>query len=187
MPTDAPAATVATGVLALPQLFAFEEIAWLREAAIAIAQREGAGREGLRFAQGLRFAPRDLHDVHRAEAGFRKLAAHPRLLERVRQAAGGPVTPRATRLGVGAGFEVPADASDAVSAVVFLDVGPGSRLGSALLVDGTASYSDPRRSDGTLAFVATFAWADARPEWIDAGLRAEADDCPWQTPFMAAG
>ena len=176
MPTEA-----VNGVLALPLLFAFEEVAWLREAAIAIAQREGAGRDGLRFAQ------RELADVHRAETGFRKLAAHPRLLEHVRQAAGGPVTLRATRLSVGAGFEIPADASDAVRAVVFLDAGTGSRLGSALLVDGTASYSDPRRADGTLAFVATFTWADARSEWIDAGLRAEADDCLWQTPFAIAG
>jgi hypothetical protein len=177
MPTD----NTADGALALPQLFAFEEVAWLREAAIALAQREGAARNGGRFA------PRDLPDVHHAEAGFRKLAAHPRLLEHVRQAAGGPVTLRATRLHVGAGFEVPADASDAVRAVVFLDVGPGSRLGSVLLVDGTASYGDRRPSEGTLAFVATFGWADARPEWIDAGLRAEADDCLWQTPFAIAG
>jgi hypothetical protein len=181
MPTDAQAEASGGGVMALPLLFAFEEIAWLREAAIAIAQREGAGRGGPPST------PRDLHEVHRAETGFRKLAAHPRLLERVRQAAGGPVTLRATRLSVGAGFEVPADASDAVRAVVFLDAGPDSRLGSALLVEGTASYRDPRRSDGTLAFVATFAWADARPEWLGAALRAEADDCLWQTPFLAAG
>jgi hypothetical protein len=175
MPTEALAAD---GVLELPQLFAFEEIAWLREAAIAIGQREGAGRDG---------RSRDVHDVHHAEAGFRKLAAHPRLLERVRQVAGGPVTLRATRLSVGAGFEVGADASDAVRAVVFLDAGAGSRLGSALLVDGTASYRDARPGAGTLAFVSTFAWADARPEWIDAALRSEADDCLWQTPFLAAG
>jgi hypothetical protein len=182
MPTEVRADTLApTGIQTLPLLFAFEEIAWLREAAIAIAQREGAGRVGLHFA------PRDLHDVHRAETGFRKLAAHPRLLERVRERAGGPVTLRATRLSVGAGFEVPADASDAVRAVVFLDVGPGSRLGQALLVDGTASWRDPRHADGTLAFVATFAWADARPEWLHAALRSEADDCLWQTPFLAAG
>jgi hypothetical protein len=175
MPTDAPAAD---GVLELPQLFAFEEIAWLREAAIAIAQREGAGRNG---------HSRDVHDVHHGEAGFRKLAAHPRLLERVRQVAAGPVTLRATRLSVGPGFEVGADASEAVRAVVFLDTGVGSRLGSALLLDGTAAYRDARPAAGTLAFVATFAWADARPEWIDAALRNEPDDCLYQTPFLAAG
>lgn len=48
MPTDA------DGVPA--PLFAFEEIAWLREAAIAIAQREGADRDGI--------VPRDVRDVH---------------------------------------------------------------------------------------------------------------------------
>lgn len=180
MPTDAREA-MARGVLTLPRLFAFEEIAWLREAAIAIARREGAGEARLRFA------PRDLHDVHRAETGFRKLAAHPRLLGHVRQVAGGPVTLRATRLSVGAAFAVPADAADAVRAVVFLDTESSARLGSALLVEGTAAYHDPRPSEGTLAFVATFAWADARPEWIDGTLRSESDDCLWQTPFLAAG
>jgi len=174
MPAEA---LVAGGVLSLPHLFAFDEIAWLREAAIAAAQREGVNH----------FEPRVLRDVHRAEPGFRKLAAHPRLLEHVRARAGGPVTLRATQLSVGVGLEVPADASDAVRAVVFLDVGPGSRLGSALLVDGTASWRDARQSEHTLAFVATFAWADARPEWIGAALRPEADDCLWQTPFLAAG
>jgi hypothetical protein len=59
--------------------------------------------------------------------------------------------------------------------VVFLDVGPGSRLGSVQPIDGTASWRDARV--GALAFVATFASADARPKWIDAALRAEADDC----------
>lgn len=97
------------------------------------------------------------------------------------------MTLRATHLSVGAGFEVPADASDAVRAVVFLDAGPHSRLGQALLLDGTAFYRDPRRDTGTLAFVATFARADARPQWIDAALRSESDDCLWQTPFLAAG
>jgi hypothetical protein len=150
-------------------------VAWLREAAIALAQREGG------------FAPRDLPDVHRAEAGFRKLAAHPRLLARVQDVAGGPVILRVTRLCIGAAFDIAADASDAVRAVVFLDTGVGSRLGAALLVDGTASYRDPRPGDGTLAFVATFAWADARPQWLGAGLRAETDDCLWQTPFAIAG
>jgi hypothetical protein len=173
MPTDGAAGD---GVLALLGLFAFDEIAWLREAAIAIAQREG-----------VRSAPRDLPDVHRAEIGFRKLAAHPRLLEHVRRVAGGPVTLRATRLSVGPGFEVAADATEAVRAVIFLDAGPDARLGSALLVDGTASYRDARPAAGTLAFVASFTWADARPEWIDAALRAEPDDCLWQTPFVAAG
>ena len=38
------------GVLTLPQLFAFDEIAWLREAAVGLAQRHGAARGGDRFA-----------------------------------------------------------------------------------------------------------------------------------------
>lgn len=98
-----------------------------------------------------------------------------------------PAEGRATRLSIGTGFMVTADASDAVRAVVFLDTGPGARLGAALLVAGTASYRDARQSPGTLAFIATFAWADARPPWIDAALRADADDCLRQTPFLAAG
>jgi hypothetical protein len=173
MPTDE---DVADGVHALSALFAFDEIAWLRETAIAIARREG-----------VRSQPRDLPDVHRTEIGFRKLAAHPRLLAHVRRIAGGPVILRATRLSVGAGFEIAANASETVRAVIFLDAGPGARLGSALLVNGTASYRDPRQAPGTLAFVASFASADARPEWIGRALRAERDDCLWQTPFLAAG
>jgi hypothetical protein len=174
-------AFTAGGVLPLPQLFAFDEIAWLREAAIALAQREGVTRDGRRFA------PRTLRDVHHTEAGFRKLAAHPRLLEPVRQLASGAVVLRETRLCLGTGFDILANAAAEISAVVFLDNGSASRIGSALLVDGAVHYRDPRLSDSTLAFVATFAPSDARKDWTGEQLSAEKDDCLWQTPFLAAG
>jgi hypothetical protein len=178
MLTDAQArAFAASGALPLPQLFAFEEVAWLREAAIALAQREGITRDGRRFVS------RTLRDVHHAEDGFRRLAAHPRLLEPVRQLAGGSVALHETRLCLGTGFDILANAADEISAVVFLDHSGAPRLGSALVVDGAVHYRDPRLTDSTLAFVATFARAAATA----AGLRAESDDCLWQTPFAAAG
>jgi hypothetical protein len=174
MLTDAQVrAFAADGVLPLPELFAFDEVAWLREAAIALAQRAGGGR----------YAPRSLPDVHHAEAGFRKLAAHPRLLDPVRQLAGGAVTLRETRLCIGTGFDIPADAAAQISAVIFLDAGAASRLGSALLVDGATRYRDARPSEKTLAFVAAFARADAETDRVS----AERDDCLWQMPFLAAG
>lgn len=169
------------GVLALPQLFAFDEIAWLREAAIALAQRNGATRDGRSFM------PASLRDVHRVEPGFRKLAAHPRLIGKLEQLFGGKVALRETRLCIGTGFDIPANAAAEISAVVFLDVAAGaaSRLGSALLVDGAADYHDPRPSATTLAFVATFAGAGA--DWLAPGFAAERDDCLWPPPYMAIG
>lgn len=170
-------AFAAGGALPLPQLFAFDEVAWLRDAAIALAQSVGITRDGRRFA------PRTLRDAHHAEAGFRKLASHPRLLDPVRQLAGGPVALRETRLCLGTGFDILANAADEISAVVFLDHSGAPRLGSALLIDGAVRYRDLRLTDNTLAFVGTFARADA----TGTSLHAEADDCLWQTPFLAAG
>src|SRR5690606_6455076 len=143
---------------ALPRLFAFGEIAWLREAAIGLAQRHGA----MRGISG--FLPVSLHDVHLTEPGFRKLACHPRLVEPVARLFGGEAVLRGTRLCIGTGFDILANAADEISAVVFLDVtgGAESRLGSALLVDGAVHYRDPRLSPHTLAFVATF--SRGRPE-----------------------
>jgi hypothetical protein len=168
------------GVLALPQLFAFEEIAWLREAAVGLAQRHGAARNGGSFA------PVSLHDVHLAEPGFRKLAAHPRLIEPVTRLLEGEPALRGTRLCIGAGFDILANATEEISAVVFLDVtgGTASRLGSALLVDGTVPYRDPRLSPSTLAFVATFTRAQAVAA---AHLAGERDDCLWPDPHLAMG
>jgi hypothetical protein len=168
------------GVLTLPQLFAFDEVAWLREAAVALAQRHGAARDGRGFA------PASIRDVHQAEPGFRKLAAHPRLVEPLRQLFEGDVVLRETRLCIGTGFDILANSAAEISAVVFLDVaaGAGARLGSALLVDGAAHFRDPRLSSSTLAFVATFARARSDADWLGP---IESDDCLWPTPFMAAG
>jgi hypothetical protein len=168
------------GMLTLPQLFAFEEIAWLREAAVGLAQRHGAARSGGGFA------PVSLHDVHLAEAGFRKLASHPRLLDPVARLFDGEVVLRGTRLCLGTGFDILATATDEISAVVFLDMtgGATSRLGSALLVDGVEDYRDPTPSPGTLAFVATFARARDTAAPPRAGER---DDCLWPDPHLAMG
>lgn len=169
------------GVLALPQLFAFDEIAWLREAAIALAQRNGATRDGRAFA------PAAVGDVHRVEPGFRKLAAHPRLIGPLQQLLDGKAVLRGTRLCIGTGFDMLASAASEISAVVFLDVASGaaSRLGSALLVDGAAPYREPRPPPTTLAFVATFAGAGA--DRLAPGFAAERDDCLWPPPYMAIG
>jgi hypothetical protein len=168
------------GVLTLPQLFAFDEIAWLREAAVGLAQRHGAARGGDRFA------PVSLHDVHLAEPGFRKLAAHPRLVGPVGRLFDGEAVLRGTRLCIGTGFDILANAADEISAVVFLDAtgGAASRLGSALLVDGAVHYRDPRLSPSALAFVATFTRAQADAAEHPAGER---DDCLWPDPHLAMG
>lgn len=178
------------GLVALPGLFAFGEIAWLREAAIALAVGHGATRDGRSFT------PTTIRDVHLREPGFRKLAAHPRLLEPVRHLVGAEAGLLGTRLCLGAGFDSLANAAGEISAVVFLDVATaatrgGDRLGSALLVDGAAHYRDPRPSDGTVAFVASFgaipAPADAGPTSAWLRLTAESDDCLWPNPFAALG
>lgn len=168
------------GVLALPQLFAFEEIAWLREAAVGLAQRHGAARSGGNFT------PVSLHDVHLTDSGFRKLASHPRLIEPVARLLDGEAVLRGTRLCIGTGFDILANAADEISAVVFLDVtgGAGARLGSALLVDGAVHYRDPRLSPSTLAFVATFTRAQAEAAEHPA---SERDDCLWPDPHLAMG
>lgn len=67
------------GYLVLPSLFAFDEIAWVRDEAQAVALRQ---------------VPRDpwpeeapegtIYGVHRSEAVFRRLAAHPRLVHAAR-------------------------------------------------------------------------------------------------------
>jgi hypothetical protein len=67
------------GYLVLPGLFAFDEIAWVRDEAQAVA---------------LRHVPRDpwpeeapegtIYGAHRSEAVFRRLAAHPRLVRAAR-------------------------------------------------------------------------------------------------------
>jgi hypothetical protein len=170
-----------TGVLALPQLFAFEEIGWLREVAVGLAQRHGAVRGAGRFA------PVSLHDVHLVEPSFRKLALHPRLTGPIARLLDGEPALRGTRLCIGTGFDILANAPDEISAVVFLDVtgGSDSRLGSALLVDGAAHYRDPRLSPNTLAFVATF----ARKQPVTAGDEPteERDDSLWPPPHVAMG
>lgn len=168
------------GALALPQLFTFEEIAWLREAAIALAQRHGATRDGRSFA------PATVRDVHLAERGFYKLAAHPRVVDRLRQLVDGEIALRETRLCIGTGFDILPHAADEIGAIVFLDAasGPASRLGSALLVDGTAPSRDQHLSAGTLAFVATYARAENDTRWLGP---SEPDDCLWPSPFATAG
>jgi len=67
------------GYLVLPSLFAFDEIAWVRDETQAVALRQ---------------VPRDpwpeeapegtIYGVHRSEAVFRRLAAHPRLVHAAR-------------------------------------------------------------------------------------------------------
>jgi len=68
------------GYVVLPSLFAFDEIAWVRDEAQAVA---------------LRHVPRDpwpeeapegtIYGVHRSEPVFRRLAAHPRLVRAARE------------------------------------------------------------------------------------------------------
>lgn len=68
------------GYLVLPALFAFDEIAWVRDEAQAVALRQ---------------VPRDpwpeeapegaIYGAHRAEPVFRRLAAHPRLIRAARE------------------------------------------------------------------------------------------------------
>jgi ectoine hydroxylase len=79
----------ASGYLVLPRLFAFDEIAWVRDEVRVVALRRG---------QDGRAADGTIHGTHESEPTFRKLARHPRLLTIARDLLGGDVYIRHSRL-----------------------------------------------------------------------------------------
>lgn len=185
-----------TGVLVVPDLFAFDEIAWLRDEAVAAALRHGATPDG-----GV-FLPTSIRDLHRCEPGFRKLAHHPRLVELARSLLGGDVAIRETRLTVQSRFDLAAARPSELQAVIFLDHTPrrpdggvGGRLGSVLFVGAEARYG-AMRDDPALVFVVVFTRAthgqagisdDADDEPLLRPVSPEPDDCLWPSPYCAFG
>lgn len=182
-----------TGLLVVPELFAFDEIAWLRDEAVAAALRHGATPDG-----GI-FLPTSIKDLHRCEPAFRKLTHHPRLIDFARSLLGGEVAIRETRLTVQSRLELAVARPGALQAVVFLDHTPrgpdgavGGRLGSVLFVGADAHYGAMR--DGpALVFAIVFAPAlrsdigDLAAGGDSPPVSPEPDDCLWPSPYCAFG
>jgi hypothetical protein len=84
------------GFLPLPGLFAFDEVAWLRDEAQSLVLRRSRGEAGQAWVEE---APDGtIYGAHLDESPFAKLAAHPRILGAVRQLLDEPVYIHQTRL-----------------------------------------------------------------------------------------
>jgi hypothetical protein len=169
LPPDAAARFSRGGVLAIPSLFAAEEVAWLAEEAKLISARlSGRPKQD---ADGA------LLDVDMREEPFRRLASHPRLVGQVRGVLEEPFGLARTRLILG---DMAADApSPGVTAVVHLG---GAEPGAVVLLqDGAADVLPPRQ--GPL-YLVTYAPSSSGTRRLEPGL---SDDCLWPPAFACAG
>jgi len=87
------------GFIVRPRLFAFDEIAWVRDEARIVALRRGqAGRAPAGQAWTAEAPAGTVYGAHLNEATFRKLAAHPRLIAVARDLLGEDVYVHQSRL-----------------------------------------------------------------------------------------
>ena len=170
LPSDAAARFGRGGVLAIPSLFATEEVIWLAEEAKLVSARL-TGRP----KQDADGALVDI-DVH--EEPFRRLAAHPRLLAQVREFLEEPFGVARTRLVLGELGEAPA--LPGVTAAVHLG---GTEPGAVVLLHGGAGDALPPRR-GPLFLITYAPISGGGTRRLDAGL---SNDCLWPPAFACAG
>ncbi len=97
------------GFVVRPHLFAFDEIAWVRDEARVVALRRGqAGRAPADAAWAGEAPAGTIYGAHLRESTFRKLASHPRLIAVARDLLGDDVYIHQSRL-VTRLAEVPTD------------------------------------------------------------------------------
>lgn len=87
------------GFVIQPRVFAFDEIAWVRDEARIVALRRGqAGRAQDGDAWAGEAPAGTIYGAHLGEAGFRKLAGHPRIVQVARELLGEEVYVHQSRL-----------------------------------------------------------------------------------------
>jgi len=150
-------------------LFSPDEIGWLREEAI------GALRAG-RAAGGL----------HRSDP-FGRLARHPRIVARVRDALGDDVAIAASGLAL-RGQLPPVDAAHAGGLRVVVDLGPSPQLRRLDGDDTSGMVAFHARGDDETGFGRLlFAIDYIRRPAGRSPLAVERDDALWPTPYSTAG
>lgn len=170
LPLDAVARCGRGDVLAIPSLFAKDEVLWLaEEARLVSAQLTGRPKQD---ADGA------LVDVDVHEEPFRRLAAHPRLLEQVRALLPEAFGVARTRLVLGELGESPAPVG--VTAAVQLG---GPEAGTVVLLHGGAGDALPARR-GPLYLITYAPISRVGTRRLDASLN---DDCLWPPAFACAG
>jgi hypothetical protein len=158
------------GMLAIPSLFAAEEVAWLAEEAKLVSARlTGRPKQD---ADGA------LIDVDVHEEPFRRLAAHPRLLDQLRELLPEPFGVLRTRLVLREPAEAPAQAG--VTVAVHL---AGPEAGTVVLLHGGSRDALPPRR-GPLYLITYAPISRGSTRGLDAGLN---DDCLWPPAFACAG
>lgn len=168
-------AAVAPVPIARKACFAFGELAWLREEAVAASRRSGPG------------ATRVVHDAHRLEPAFLLAARHPRLLNIVEAMLGGPVVLVATSLHFGANTLAPIAGAD-LRVSVHLGPAPdlgvvrseAGELGDVRVLEATDAATLPRDSLHLVLRYARWSGTDAR-------LTAIGDDGLWPPAAFCAG
>src|SRR4051794_30581670 len=97
--TDLRAPLQDQGYALRPSVFAFDEIAWVRDEARIVALRRGQAGHAPAGENWAYEAPEGtLYGQHLGESVFRKLAAHPRILTTARELLGGQVYIHQSRL-----------------------------------------------------------------------------------------
>src|SRR5271170_7997109 len=87
------------GFVVLPRAFAFDEIAWVRDEARVVAlRRRPRGRVAGDEPWADEAPDGTIYGAHLSEPAFRKLAAHPRILDAARQLLGDDVYIHQSRL-----------------------------------------------------------------------------------------
>lgn len=147
-------------------LFAFDEVAWLRDEAVAAALRAGV-------TPAMLAAGAVLIDLDRTAPALGRLARHPRVLAYARERLGEGAAPVMTRLAFNRGRGLTAHGDVAIA----LDL-DGVAVGRAR----AANQGDDLTSTAgaTLTFIVDFHGAGAP-------VAAERDDCLWPQAHCVAG